>query len=218
MNKKKNFTVLVISIVLLFVLCSSVQYRDRDNEFKNEYFRVIEQIKKNNYVKKTLAILNKYNININNEQKITLSNLLYDLEKKYPHLSSNLFIATALVETGFDNNSIGSSGEITAVQFMQGTWQEVTQDEHNYKKGSEKDILYVAKMWYKYVNKWNTYFNGDLKKTILAYNAGRHNILKNCNSSSEIEQFKTVMYRVKNIKPYDEKVLSYYYQFNNIRV
>jgi hypothetical protein len=145
------------------------------------------------------------------QEKFNLAAKVFDLWQE-THISGYLFLAMVYEESGFNNIRKGDAGEITYAQFMPTTWKEVTSGSDFF--GSDKDIYYVAAMWFRLMQNNMNYFN-DTKRAILAYNCGT-SFAKYFKTNSEVEKYKDYIYRSKGRKPYDERVIEKYNEFINL--
>lgn len=228
-NSFMNISLFLIVIICVFAIIYLINQNNLEiktfykfNNFKETEIYITPEKKKENYIKKAIFIFKKYKAKFTSDEQLLIANTSYDLSQE-THISPYLLLAVGYEETKFNNDCVGIYGEITYLQYMPGTWRELTSQY----LGNEKNVVYVTKIWYNimennlsdlsYINNITGYKDDLTERLLLSYNCGL-NIMKTVKNKEDFKNLKKFIYLNKGIMPYDQKVLKRYNEFINLQV
>lgn len=220
----------LIIAILIIVIISLQRINIRQNESFIKSYYIFDQHRnskmvlsrrerKENYEKKAMYIFRIKKAKFKEEDQIAISSLAFELSEE-TGISPILFLAMAYGESGFDNDIPGKHGEKSFMQFMRGTWKQLTG--YNNHEGYD-NLLLVTRMWFRMMHEnkrdleKQTYENLN-ERLLLAYNCNAEMIIKHVRDKDDINAIKKSVYERRGLEYYPDKIMKIYNEFLNIKV
>jgi soluble lytic murein transglycosylase-like protein len=163
--------------------------------------------------KERIKAENKHTFFISIKEKLALLKIslndgmieeLYVISSEYG-LNVDLFLSQGLIESRFNQNAIGMSGERGIFQFMESTARDTANKIGiNYVPGMEFNPYISLQLYAYHIGELLGKYNGDIQLALLGYNCGTGCIDYYLSLGYSIERMKKSIYG--NKKPYDDKV------------